>query len=358
MRVIYLKVLYYSEPKQEEIRGGVGNVALFLPKALSREVGVIYYPRITSNRYPLKLIDIYKKLIIGDFDIIHFNISPVWINGSYVILKCAKLAQIPTIMNIHAIVQYEHTQDPGVSPLSGYQLRSQLNASGLVDRIVVNSEYMKKIVPIYYGVRRDKVIVIPNGINIEDFSNRNSKQKLDGEPAIINIGRFSFLKGTPTLIEAVAKVRTKLPTAKLHIIGKVAPEYLQLSRSPSVEEYTVFHGEIKEHTNVLRYLKGSDILVSASRHEGFGIVILEAMASGVPVIASNIESFQELISNGTNGLLFPVGNADALSEAIVTLYENRLLRKELVFQGLETAKTYSWTDVASKYISLYQSLHK
>lgn len=353
-----MKVLYYCEPKQGEIRGGVGNVALFLPKALSREVDVIYYPRITSNRYPLKLIDIYKKFISGDFDVVHFNIPPVWINGGYVILKCAELAEIPTIMNIHAIVQYEHTQDPGVSPLSGYQLRRQLNASRLVDRIVVHSEYMRRIVPIYYGVRRDKVIVIPNGINLEAFSNRNGGQKLPGEPAIINIGRFSFLKGTPTLIEAVAKVRTKLPGAKLHIIGNVAPEYLQVSRRPGVEEYTIFHGEVEEHTNVLRYLKGSDILISASRHEGFGIVILEAMASGVPVIASDIESFQELISNGTNGLLFPVGDADALSEAIVTLYENRLLRKELVFQGLETAKRYSWTDVASKYISLYQSLRK
>jgi phosphatidylinositol alpha-mannosyltransferase len=217
---------------------------------------------------------------------------------------------------------------------------------------------MRKLVPIYYGVRRAKVIVIPNGINLESYSNRNGGQKLDGEPAIISIGRFSFLKGTPTLIEAVARVRTKVPGAKLHIIGKVAPEYLQFSRSPGVGEYTVFHGEVEKHTDVLRYLRGSDIFVSASRHEGFGIVILEAMASGVPVIASNIESSQELISDGKNGLLFPVGDADALSEVIVTLYSNELLRKELVSQGLETAKRYSWSDIASKYISLYQSLRK
>jgi phosphatidyl-myo-inositol alpha-mannosyltransferase len=356
--VTHLKVLYYCEPKQEEIRGGVGNVALFLPKALSRKVDVIYYPRITSNGYPLKLVKIYKKLFFGDFDIAHFNIPPVWINGGYATIKYAEFSEIPTIMNIHAIVQYEHTQDPGVSPLSGYHLKSQLNAFRIADRIVVNSEYMRKMVPAYYGVRQDKVIVIPNGINIEAFSHNYGGQKLEGEPAIVNIGRFSFLKGTPTLIEAVGKVRKKLPAAKLHIIGKVAPEYLQLSKRQGAEEYTIFHGEVEEHANVLRYLKGSDMLVSASRHEGFGIVILEAMASGVPVIASNIESFQELISNGTNGLLFRVGDADALSKAIVTLYENIRLRKELVFQGLETAKRYSWTDVASKYISLYQSLLK
>jgi phosphatidylinositol alpha-mannosyltransferase len=98
--------------------------------------------------------------------------------------------------------------------------------------------------------------------------------------------------------------------------------------------------------------------VIPSRLESFGIIVLEAMAAGIPVVASDIESFREIISDRESGMLFKTADPDALAETVLTLLRNDTLRNRLSYNAMKTASNYSWDSIAEKYISLYAHLTK
>jgi glycosyltransferase involved in cell wall biosynthesis len=142
---------------------------------------------------------------------------------------------------------------------------------------------------------------------------------------------------------------------KLHIVGWQSPEFHLLAKKLGIEKFTVFHGYHDQKT-IPRYYNSADICIFPSLHEGFGLVVLEAMACGKPIIASNIGSFQELISHGKNGYLFRTGDAKDLSEAILNLHYDSDLKKNLSRNAYKASIGYDWEKIASMYVSLYGEL--
>lgn len=370
---IGLNVLYYAEPKPSSL-GGVSNVARYLVRALPKEVNVTYFPRFAPKRaYLADLLRVYKGFLTNEFDVIHFNVAPTWINGAYMLLKLARLRGTPTILNLHGIMPIErefqrhersrlrslrHALGSGLV-LGEYFLWSILDCCKDADRIVVNSENMRANAVDWYGIETDKIVVIPNGVDSDRFGKCDSRFLLDGDPAILYLGLLSRMKGIPILIEAVDRLRSALPNVRLHLVGDGYPTYMRhlrsLLKSRGIVEYVIFHG-LARGSSVPRYFKSADICVFPSKYEGFGITVLEAMASGIPVIASDIGSFREIVSDGKDGVLFKSGDAGALSRAILTLYKDSSLRKKLSQTALETVKKYSWEAVAAEYVSLYRTL--
>jgi phosphatidylinositol alpha-mannosyltransferase len=237
-----------------------------------------------------------------------------------------------------------------------WQLIHNLAFYNLVDRIVVNSEYMRTNAVTWYGIERDKIEVIPNGVDLRRFTGNDDKPVLDGDPTILYLGLLSSRKGIDVLIQAVAKLQSELPNMKLHLVGGGQMNDFQLlAKKKGIEKHVVFHGWAA-HSMVPRYYKSADICVFPSRHEPFGITILEAMASGTPIIASNIGGFREILSNGKNGILFKSEDADALSKAILILYQDVGLRKKISHNALRTVMEYCWENIAERYVSLYRRL--
>jgi glycosyltransferase involved in cell wall biosynthesis len=105
-----------------------------------------------------------------------------------------------------------------------------------------------------------------------------------------------------------------------------------------------------------RFYNSADFCVFPSRHESFGLGILEAMASGTPIIASNMGFFREILSNGKNGILFKSGDVDALSKAILILHQDLGLRKKISHNASRTIMEYRWENIAERYVSLYRRL--
>jgi phosphatidylinositol alpha-mannosyltransferase len=208
----------------------------------------------------------------------------------------------------------------------------------------------------WYRINPNKIMVIPNGIDLKRFALTSDRIVLEGKPSVLYLGHMSKRKGVDVLIRAVSKLKAGLPNIKLHLVGggNYRP-FAVLAKEEGIEKHVIFHGWA-EPSLLPAYYKSADICVFPSRHEGFGIVILEAMASGIPVIASNIPSFQEIISDGIDGRLFKSGDAEALSKEITILYQDPCLRKDLAHNALEKARKYSWEKIADKYISLYKSL--
>lgn len=361
-----MNILYYiEEPKTG--KGGVVNVASYLSEALSKKADVTYFPRLlNSEKGVLNLFNVYRKYVMGEFDLIHFNLVPSWMNGSPILLKSARLRRIATVLVIHGLIQMENMLETELSlNRLEYKRRleykinilSVLSSCNSVDRIVVNSKFMRTNVCTFYGISPDKIVVIPNGVDIERFSGCIHKIALDGDPSILFLGYLSKIKGLDILIRAIAKLRFELPYLKLHVVGHgdAGGEWASLLvKQQGVEKYVIFHGAA-DPSLVPAYYKSANIFVSPSRYEGFGITILEAMASGIPIIASNIESFNEILTDGENAIFFKSEDVDALSKAILTLYQDPNLRKQISQSALKEVTKYSWSIIAQKYISLYES---
>ena len=320
-------------------------------------MGVTHLSGITSNKdFPEIYLNAFSKFVKKEFDIIHFNADPTWKNGSAMLLRFAKLRQARTVLNIHGIPQLERRAEQWHESVPFIDWMSTLSYCNLADRIVVNSEFMRNNVVVWYRLNRDKVVVIPNGVDLKMFTESNGRILLEGDPSVLYVGHLSGLKGVDILIRAVAKLRSELPNIKLHLVGNGnAPCFAALSKKEGIEKYVIFHNWAKQSL-IPSYYKSADICVFPSRHEGFGIVILEAMASGIPVIASDIPSFREIISNGTDGRLFKSQDVDALSKEVIALYHDPYLRKELTHNAFEKVTKYSWEKIAEKYISLYKYL--
>ena len=337
--------------------GGVSNVAYYLTKALAKKVNITYFPRFAPKKgYLINFFNVHRNFVMKEFDIIHFNVVPTWINRSSMLLKFAKGRGSHTVLNIHGIIQLEHKLEPALGSISHIALLNTMKSSKVADRVVVNSEYMRTNVVTWYGINRDKIVVIPNGVDLRRFSGRDDKLVLDGDPTILYLGDLSRIKGVDVLIQAIAKLRSILPNMKLHLVGSgYMNDFQLLAKKKGIEGYVVFHGWAAD-SMVPRYYKSADICVFPSRYEPFGIVILEAMASGIPIIASNTGGIREIISNGKDGILFKPGDADALSKAILALYQDLDLRKKISQAALKTVTEYSWENIAERYVSLYRYL--
>jgi glycosyltransferase involved in cell wall biosynthesis len=210
-----------------------------------------------------------------------------------------------------------------------------------------------------------KAICIHNAIDLRRFDHVRvdwvEKKKSLGLPpnaALIgSIGRLTEQKGYPILVDAAAQVLQKLPQSYFLIIGdgEMRAELKQRARSLGVEERVNFCGP---RSDVEELLGCMDLFASSSLWEGLPTVIMEAMASGVPVVATDIPGTRDLIQDGDNGWLAPTGDPGALADAILTAMGTPELRASMSERGLQVVRAYSIESVAAQYAALYQELGK
>ena len=343
----------------------MNNVGVELPKALATEVNVTCFPFLAfeKDRFAQRL-GIYGNFFAGKFDIVHFNILPAWFTPMWTFVRLNKSVHCRKVLNIHGFIPLEHQFDSArQSTFDNIGFAHAQKVYQFVDKIVVNSRYMLNKIANYYKIDPVKIVVIPNGVTLERFSSRNGSFRLAGFPSILYLGSLYEGKGVDILIRALVGIKSEYPEVKLHIVGSGSPalsraRYLKtLSVQEGMEGDVVFWGQA-DYSSIPKFYKGADVCVFPSRIEAFGIAILEAMASGKPVVASNTGGIPEIISDGESGILVKPDDPDALAESILTLLRNDTLRNRLSGNALKTAANYSWGKIAEKYISLYKHLTK
>ena len=218
----------------------------------------------------------------------------------------------------------------------------------------------------FLGKYRDKTVVIPNGINIDDFDilypKEECRKKLGlpfDENIILFVGTLSLYKGPDVLLKAMPKVIKNIPNAKLVFVGS-GPMRKGLEirlRKLGVERHVKFAGFVEEGLKPL-YYKAADVfcLPSTMNTESFGIVNLEAMACGVPIVASKIGGVPDVVKDGENGLLVPSSDSEALADAIVYLLENQDVREKMGKNGRRKVEDYSWERIAEETEKIYEGL--
>ena len=220
-------------------------------------------------------------------------------------------------------------------------------------RVIAVSEHEAASL-INLGVPRDRIRVIPNGVDLGEFAEVGTRKDRDGLVGLF-VGRLDpDQKGLDVLVRAMSKLPQNYPL-RLRLVGEDwgGAELLRhLAQRLGVADRVTMVGKVPR-PEVVREFAEADFLVLPSRFEPFGIVLLEAMAAGLPVVASRVGGIPEIVSEGETGLLVEPDNPDALAEALRLLCQNESLRFSMGRSARERVKRYAWDSVVPRILSVF-----
>jgi len=232
-------------------------------------------------------------------------------------------------------------------------------AGGRYRRIVAISERVRQQLKKYYGVPDEKIVTIPNGINLSRFSPDNVKARsavrnslgIDEDTALVLfVGNQFHLKGLEFAIRALGNMETK---AHLLIVGHdSAGEFRHLVHELGLADRVHFAGARKDLPDIY---PAADAFVFPSLYETFALVCLEAMASGLPVLATRVGGIEDYLRDEENGL-FIDREAHDIAVKLDRVLNDAELRARFRAHGLETAANYSWEKIAQQYLRLFDQV--
>jgi D-inositol-3-phosphate glycosyltransferase len=304
------------------------------------------------------------------YDIVH---SHYWISG-WAGIQVSQVLRVPHVQMFHTL---------GV--LKNMVARSEkeketrlriLFEKKVMDRcqlIVASSPADRAHMVWYYGADPNRIEVVPCGVDIGRFSPRSSENakrqlQLSARQVILFVGRIQPIKGLDCLLRALSILihRSKVASKDLSLLiiggnvdngGNAPNEEMKKLRALTTElgldSVVTFLGS--QPQGVLpSFYSAAEVCVLPSRYESFGMVALESMACGTPVIASRVGGLNYTIRDGQTGYLIPEGDAVALADKIDLLLTDRVLRSQMGTQGANYARKYSWQNITRHIISLYE----
>jgi glycosyltransferase involved in cell wall biosynthesis len=245
--------------------------------------------------------------------------------------------------------------------LSSYKTK---RTAGNARKIITVSEFSAGELTELYGIPRERIAVIPNGVS-EDFGPcRDEKAMallrqrigLTSDRFILFVGGADPRKNHRVLLEAAAQVRDRLDGRTLLLVGSPAHpfgSYEETAKTYGLTSHILCPGRLPVDDLRLLY-SYADVFVFPSLYEGFGMPVLEAMACEVPVITSRTTALGEVA--GEAAVLIDPLDARGLGEALVRVLDDEPLRTALRAKGLDRAKQYTWGQVATQTLELYASL--
>lgn len=278
------------------------------------------------------------------FDIIHlYGIFPPEI--SFWALHYSKTINIVTFLT----AGFRH-YNFGTSLLQNLSRKYLNKLSGKIAISKVAQKTVEQYVPGNYWI-------IPSGVDTARFNPQvSSISGLLGRK-ILFVGRFDKRKGLPVLIQAFAEIKNEIQDSKLLIIGagpleNYCKHLTEKLNTPDI----IFLGQIGQDT-LPRYFSSCDVFCSpALGGEALGIVLLEAMASGKPVVASNISGYNEVIVKPEQGILVPINNPKILAQELIRILKNENLRNKLSKAGLARAQEFSWQKISKRTEEFYYQI--
>ncbi len=222
-----------------------------------------------------------------------------------------------------------------------------------IDGMVAVSETAKRSITKYLP---GNYTIIPNGIDTQRFSPTNNKltKFKNFSPLILFVGRFEPRKGLKYLFLSFNEIIKALPKAGLIVVGEGRlKNYYKSFLDKNVLNNVFFEGKVSMG-KLPKYFSTCDIFCSpAYTGESFGIILLEALASGKPTVASNIPGYKTVIRNGYNGILVSPKHPEEITEGVLKIIRDEKFRKMLIKHGLNWVKKYSWQSVSRMVESFY-----
>jgi D-inositol-3-phosphate glycosyltransferase len=283
--------------------------------------------------------------------------------------------QVPIVHMFHTLGEMKNRTATTESEKEGpYRLDGERQVLARANRIIAATLAEQAQLQWLYKADPKKIIVIPPGVDTGHFYPIPADEAREfvgipkGDRMVLFVGRIEPLKGVDTLIRAMACMRMSEmeKPAYLAIIGgdpDASPDEMSaemtrlqtLSAELCMDRVVVFLGKRGQDTLPYFY-SAAEVLVMPSHYESFGMVALEAMACGTPVIASQVGGLAFLVQDGVTGFHVPNGDSDALCIKLTLLMADANLRAEMGFRAAEYASGYAWEKIAMQIIKVYESL--
>ena len=282
-----------------------------------------------------------RALRYGRFDVLHVH-EP---GAPWVSLAAVFLATSPVVATFHAALESSF----------GYEHSSWLGRVGMdrIDvRIAVSEAARAFPARMFPGDYR----IIPNGVTVEKYAPAVGAAKVKGR--VFFIGRAEKRKGVGVLLHAFARLRRRLPHATLVIAGATRGQALEASRlgyGPPLDlEGVEALGWVGGDEKVAQLARAEVLCAPSLAAESFGIVLAEAMAAGVPVVASDLPGYRSVLRDGEAGRLVPPGEPALLADALYDLLQDEDERRRLAAAGLAAAERLSWVRVTDEILAAYE----
>lgn len=355
---------------------------------LSHELGpncrVIHIP--AGPEAPLETDEVYDYLdefVTGvldyarangrSYDVIH---SHYWLSG----LAAEQLRAVwgaPIVQMFHTLGQMKNNvSDYTGEQVSDLRIEAETGIMAFADCITASSPLEKTQMALRYGARPERIQIVPLGVDRELFHpipQTEAKRFLDIAPderIVLFVGRIEPLKGVDILLRAMRRVFAAWPQDRsypeLAVIGgdanvpreQMTQEMVRLqdlSRSLGLEQMVSFLGRRRQEL-LPYYYSAADVVVIPSYYESFGLVALEAMSCGTPVIASRVGGLSFTVAEGISGYQVPGGDDAALADRILRVLNDDDLRRRLGSQAEQIASCYSWPDIAGRLEDIFATL--
>ena len=296
---------------------------------------------------PMLSTRITQILTREKFDILHLH-EPLMPMMCTTVLRMSGTANVGTF---HAFDGKGYYAAKPLSPFFFKRWFSKLDGRIAVSRPAM--EFVSKHYPAEYNI-------IPNGIDTGHFHPGVAPidEYCDGKMNILFVGRLEPRKGADHLLRAYQRLKKEMPETRLIIVGpgtNLRYRYEQMVKRKGIKD-VVFVG-YSSYSELPRYYKTADVYCApATGWESFGIVLLEAMAVGTPVVASNIAGYASILGDGEEGILVPPKDDEQLARSLVDLLRNDALREKMGAKGIRKAAGYDWKKVSRRVLDYYNEV--
>ncbi len=356
---------------------GESRSAIRLPPDIDLPPERVHYVRYTSLPWRFDYLNAYLAYAAVRRALRRYRLAPDIVHAhpgyptGYVAYLAARHLDVPLVVTLHGFDinvfggagdARTYSDDPSFasrfySPrIRGRFVRSLLHSSRV---IAVSQDLSHKAVAL--GVPQERLSVIPNGVDTEQFriQERTAVRRTLGlpaeDPVILFIGRMTQVKDPLCLVEAVKLLRQKRDDVRAVFLGDgelLEPVKQVVARDGLTESVQILGN--RPYTELPLWMNACNVLVSTSRYESFGLVLLEALACGTPVVASRVGGIPDLVRDGEQGILVPPGDPSSLARAIAQALDRAWDRHAL----RRHAEAYSWGRVAGEIAHLYQKVLK
>ena len=291
---------------------------------------------------PLSLARTRRWLRAGRFDVLHIH-EPTVPSVSMLAMWTARGSIVATF----------HTATSRSRALQVFGTVLQPGMEKLTGRIAV-SPAARRVIMEHLG---GDAVLIPNGVQVSAFAGARPLPARPAQPTVVFLGRVDEpRKGLAVLLEALPELARRVPDVRLLVAGPGDGEAMSAALPPELRARVELLGLVPESEKASVYASG-DVYCAPNTHgESFGIVLLEAMATGTPVVASDLEAFRRVLEDGRAGVLFPVRDAAALAAELAALLQDPERRAALVEQGSAVAARYDWSSVTRAVVEVYETV--
>lgn len=295
---------------------------------------------------------------IGKVDLIHAH---DWLSAyAAKVLKWS--FRIPMLCTIHAT---EYGRNNGIrTEMQRYISGVEWMLTYESWKVIACSNFMKKQINEIFNISEDKIWVIPNGVDIKDFdidfdrASFRRKYARENEKIVFYVGRHVYEKGIHLLIDSIPKIADSYNDTKFIIAGTgpMTEELKVKVKNTGLDGRVVFTGYMDDESKN-KLFTVSDAAVFPSLYEPFGIVALEAMAAGCPVVVSDTGGLSEIVNHRQNGMKTIYGSAQSIADNVLALLKDRELSEQIKVNGIKTTRElYTWDRVSEITEKLYYEI--